>query len=483
MFGTACERAVQIRNGAANWVAFTIAVCGVLFLLPFVWKLGEKPAVLLGAGIAIAVGPIAIWLLASFTKLIPYLLISAVYLSLFGLKLETGRLNVRPNVILALIGACVVGWQLFVGRSRPRRLPFVGLLILVDVVYLLSTLRNPHNEFFWRGIFDCILFLANVLQYALIVWFLAVDHEIFDRVVRFSLYAATIYAGMNVFFFTLGELGMERMLDQFAGETGDFVRVSNLGTTEGTYIAFNVVVMFALLLIPNESRSISRKRLIFMLAINFAALLLTFARGPWLAVAITIVVLVVLLMISLPIRKAAATMGKVFALLALLVALGMGVLINSPALSGMIVDRFAAFSALEAGTVSDRMLLWANMWEDWKGSPWLGQGAHAYAKFRNDPSQISENFLLEFLHSTGVVGFTFFCFILGCIILRGRRLLPNGDSLSRSTFGLPILAGFVAMCLSSLTNPGMTGGFFWVGMAFVVCAQELNPSMNTFPAR
>jgi len=457
--------------------AFLVAACAVLILLPLIWAFGEKPAVLLAAGLAVAIIPGLIWISSSHPKLIPYFLIVAIYLSFFGMRLEVGFLNVQPNAMVALLGACVIGWQLLSGRTRRRRLPYLALFLWADAIYLLSTLRNPASGFFARGIADCVLFFVNVVQYVLIVWFLASDHKTFDRVVRFFLYAGTIYAGVSVFLFTLGLLGIVQPLDLYPGETGDFLRLGNLGTTEGTYIGFNVVVIFALLLLSRQNPQnlpFPRKRLILMLGLNCGALLLTFARGPWLAASLAIATLVALLVFRLPFRRAAMVVVNLTLIVVLLTAVASGALLSRPALAGMVLDRFAAFSALDVGTAAGRMRMWQNMWEDWKQAPLLGHGAHAYAKFHENPATgTSENFLLEFLHSAGVIGFAFFCFVLVKIVVRGVRLLSNAEGLRRVPLGLPLLAGFAAMCLSSLTNPGMTGGFFWVGMAFLVCAEEL----------
>lgn len=455
---------------------FFVSVCSVLILLPLTLTFGEKPAVLFGVVLTLVMVPGLIWISSSHPKVIPYLLIVSIYLSVFSVMLAVGFMNVRPNEMVALLGACVIGWQLLSGSVLRRQLPFLILFLWANAIYLLSTLLNHGSPFFSRGVADCVLFFINVLQYSLIVWFLASDRKAFDRVVRFFLYAGTIYAGLNVFMFTLGLLGVVQLFDDYVGETGDFVRLGNLGTTEGTYIGFNVVVIFGLLLLSRQNLQdlfFPRKRLILMLGVNCVALLLTFARGPWLAVSLAIGMLVALLVLRLPVRNAAKVVVNLTLVLVLLTAAASGVLLNRSALGGMLVDRFSAFSSLDVGSAADRMVLWQNMWEDWKQAPWLGHGAHDYAKFRWDPAtQISENFLLEFLHSAGLVGFSILCFVIVKIIVRGVALFASAEGLRRMPWGLPILGGFASMCLSSLTNPGMTGGFFWVGMAFLVCAEE-----------
>jgi O-antigen ligase len=460
----------------SNYVVFFVVAAASLILLPLVWAYGEKPALLLGAGMVLAIVPAMVFLMVAYPKSIPIVLITAVHLSLFGVNLGVGPLNMRPNMLVALLAASVLGVRLVLGSARPRGLPFLTLFLSADAVYLLSTLRNSGSPFFWRGVADCSLFLVNVLQYGLIVWFLATDHKAFERAVRFSLYLSMIYTGANVLAFALGEWGFssfERLLAYFQGETGGFARIGDLGTTEGTYIAFNVVVMLALLLLFRHNLPLPRLRLIFMLGLNCAALVLTFARGPWLAAFLTVSMLIVLLVLRLPFRSAVASTVNLAMVFVLLTVAGTGVFLSRPALAVMVVDRFTAFSALEVGTAADRIQLWENMWEDWKQAPWLGHGAHNYAKFREDPTQISENFLLELLHSAGLIGFGIFCFVIVKIVVRGLRLFSSAEGLRRMPWGLPILAGFVSMCLSSLTNPGMTGGFFWVGMALLVCAEEL----------
>lgn len=474
---TSAGRVMPPVDGPADVrAAFFIAACAALFLLPLVWIFGENPTSLLGAGLTLAVFPGAIWFLKSYPESIPYLLIVAIYLGLFGIKIDVGQVNLRPNMLVALLGAAVIGPGLILHPKPHRGSRLLACFLLANAIYLFSTLMHPGSAFFQKGLADCVLFLVNVLQFALVLWFLSIDRKAFQRTFQMFLYISTAYAAANILLFFLGELGIPvftQFLDFYAGETGDFVRVANLGTTEGTYLGFTVVALVGLLLVSQGREGFTWKRLTVMLGLNCFALLLTFARGPWLAVAVTVAGLVVLLMLRLPFRKLIRIISKlVFTSLLLAVAGGI-VLLNSVLLRQMVLDRFEAFSALEVGTVSDRVQLWENMWEDWKLAPWLGHGAHDYAKFRDDPTQISENFLLEFLHSTGLVGFSVLCFSIGTIIVRGIRRFSSAEGLRQVPFGLPILAGFIAMCLSSLSNPGMTGGFFWVGMGLLVCAEEL----------
>jgi O-antigen ligase len=477
MLPIAQQRTGRLTKGASNDVVFFIVAAACLMLLPLVLTYGEKPALLLGAGVVLALAPAAIFLMVAYPKSIPYVLVTAVHLSLFGAKLQVGLLNLRPNMIVALVAASILGSRLVLGGVRPRSLPFVGLFLATDAVYLFSTIIQSGSPFFWRGVADCSLFLVNVLQYSLIVWFLASDRKVFEQVIRFFLYLSSIYSGVIVLAYALAALNIGpfgSLYEVLQGETGDFGRIGDFGTTMGTYVGFSVVVILAMVLLFPGDLPFSKKRISLMLGANCAGLLLTFARGPWLAVFLTVALLAVWILIRLPLRNAVAALVKLGLALVLLTVASTGALLSRPLLARMVLDRFAGLSALDVGTAADRIQLWENMWEDWKQSPWLGHGAHNYAKFREDPTtQISENFLLELLHSAGLVGFGIFCFVLVKIVVRGLRLFSSAEGLRRMPWGLPILAGFASMCLSSLTNPGMTGGFFWVGMALLVSGQEL----------
>jgi O-antigen ligase len=460
-------------NNAALWIAAGAAV--VLF--PLAWIFGDDPILLAEVTLTLAAIPAVVWILRSNPAATPYLLIVAIYLGMVGVKFELGVVNVRPNMLVALIAAGLIGPRLLSNPAGQRGLPFLAWLLSADAVYLLSTLWHRQSPFFSKGIADCFLFLLNVLQYVLVARFLLGDAGRFGRVLRFFLYVSTIYAGLNILAFVLGQAKIGPfggIFDYVHGDLGYFVRIKNFGTTEGTYVGFTVVVLLSLLLFCRENPPFTRKKLVLMLMLNGGAFVLTFARGPWLAVALTLAMLVAFMLVRLPRRRAVIVVKELAFVFIVLAVAGGGLLLNSPSLAESASERFTSSSVLEAGTAAARIELWENMWEDWKLAPWFGHGAHDYAKFRDDdPTGISENFLLEFLHSAGLVGFSLFCITIVTIVVRGIGPLSSPEGLRRMPFGLPILAGFCAMCLSSLTNPGMTGGFFWAVIAFLVCAEKL----------
>jgi O-Antigen ligase len=476
MLPIAREMTGEPTRDVGKGVLVFITVASALVLLPIIWAYGTRPALLLGVGITLALLPWAILSLVLHPRSIPYLLITAIHLSLFGVKVQLGTLNLRPNMLVALAAAGIAGVRLLADGPRVQGVPFVGLFLATDAIYLLSTLINGGSRFFWRGVADCGLFLVNVLQYSLIVWFLSVDRKAFERAMRLFLYLGTVYAGLSVLTFTLGQLGIgafRRLLEDFGGETGDFVRIGDLGTTTGTYVGFSVVVMLALLLLAPHSLPFPRGQFLLMLGANVAALLLTFARGPWLAVSLTAIALVAWMVIRFPLRTSALAVARLLLGLTLLAGVFTWMLLRRSPVPGMVLDRLTSYSSLDIGTAVDRLTLWENMYEDWKESPVLGHGAHNYSKFLDDPTLVSENFLLELLHSAGLIGFGIFAFVSAKMGIQAFRLFSGSDGIADMPWGLALLAGCVCMFTSSLTNPGMTGGYYWVCLGFLASAIQL----------
>ncbi len=454
-------------------VALILATGASLALLALGWMFGDDLPVLIAAAFSLALLPAGIGIVIFRPKLIPYLLIIAVHISLF-VSVTIGPLNLRPNMLLALVAAGFLVCRLILGAEPFRPLPCIGLFLATNAAYLLSTLVHTGSGFYSRGVADCGLLFVNILQYSLIVWFLAHDRRAFDQAVRLFLVLTALYGGANVLVFILGELGIgpfPQMLESVPGETGWFLRVKGFSTTEGTYMGFGVVTLLALVILNWRRLPFSRMQTFVMLGSSFVALIFTFSRGPWLEVGVTVVLMLTTLVFRLPRRRAAKMVMNVA--MALLLLAGVGSRLASGSIADMVFSRFEAFSATDTGTMGYRMLVWGNMLEDWTKSPWLGHGAHDYAKFLYDPKMVSENFPLELLHSAGLIGFGLFFLAISYVGLRGLRLFASPRGMELMPWGFPLLAGFVAICIGSLSNPGMWGGYFWVVLALLVCAEEL----------
>lgn len=260
-------------------------------------------------------------------------------------------------------------------------------------------------------------------------------------------------------------------------ETHAIVRLYFLEATEGGYVAFTLGALLFYILFFGFP--FSKMFTVWCLVSHVLAFVLSFTRAAWLALLLVFVLFWCFALVRFPLRQ--SFIGtSVLALLVFPIGL-VGYWCLSASTAEAIIGRAQAISADE-GTVVDRFILWNRMLEDWRNAPLLGHGAHDYAKFREDPTQISENYTLELLHSGGLV--TAGLFLLGMLALALRTMPWTWKDAVNRPWSLPLAAGFSAMSLTGLTNPSMTGGLYWIGAALLAlcsepCNRRLNGSLET----
>jgi hypothetical protein len=399
-------------------------------------------------GLMILVAAVTFGWLAYHTEYVPEALVSAAYLGLLGVQLEIGSLNLRPNMFIAIIG---IGWAL---RNKSRA-PLFRLFLALNATYLLSTLLHPNAPFFRRGLADCFLLTINLAQYAIVL-----QSADLGRLLRVMFVSSSVCYSVLVFLCLLVRSGMfpSMALQEL---DANVLRLSLLGTTPAAYIVFTLEALLFYLCFFGFP--FSKLVTMWCLSSHLLALAFSFSRAAWLAWLLVFALFWGFGLVRFPLRQ--AFLGtSVVALLLLPIGLG-GYWYFSGSTLEALSERAQAIST-EEDSVVDRLLLWRNMVEDWQEAPILGHGAHDYAKFREDPTQISENYTLELLHSGGIV--TAGLFVFGILLLAWRTMPWSWADACNRPWSLPLLAGFTAMSLSALTNPAMTGGIYWIGAGLLV---------------
>jgi len=389
----------------------------------------------------------------------PEVLVGAAYFSLLGLKIDIGGLNFRPNMLLAVLGL------VWASRSRERT-PYLPWFLAVNAAYLTSTLLNSGSPFFRRGIADCFLLTVNLVQYAIVT-----RSQNLDRLLRIFFWSSSAaYSALVVLYATMAA----GFLPTLEKPEGDFVRLALLDPTPASYILFTLLALLAYLYLFGYP--FSKTFTLWCVAAHFVALAFSFARAAWLAFVLAFVCFWLFCIVRFPLRH--TVIGTIILALTLL-PIGIGVYWYLSGSAGDLLWERAQAVSLEEGTVVNRLLLWNNMLEDWRSAPVLGHGAHNYGKFQSDPTQISENYTLELLHSGGVVAAGLFIVGLGIILFRP---LPWSwrDAVDRP-WSLPLATGFLGMSLSALANPAMEGGVYWVaaGLLVVTARRSAAPRVCT----
>jgi prepilin signal peptidase PulO-like enzyme (type II secretory pathway) len=423
--------------------AILIPVLAVALTLSLVYY----PSIVLGLLSGVAVLAVAIgsgWVFYH-PEYVPELLVAVAYLSLLGFNLSIGGLHLRPNMLIALVGLV---W----GLREKSPVPVLPLFVVLNVSYLASTLLHPNSPVFFRGLADCFLLSVNLLQYSLTTKFRRLDQ--FLRVLFCASSAAfTILAGLYLAL-------AAGLLPELEKSEGSFVRLSLLDPTTASYILFTLVALIFYLYLFGYPYS--KTFTLWCLIAHFAALAFSFARASWLAFLITFLAFWLFCLVRFPLGK--AVRGTVIVVMSL-IPLGVIGLWYASSETGSLLAERAQRMSLEEGTVLNRLILWYNMLEDWRSAPILGYGAHAYAKFQNDPTQVSENYTLELLHSGGVITAGLFLLCLGLLVF--RAVPRRWQDATNRPWALPLAAGFVAMSVSALANPAMTGGIYWIAAGLV----------------
>jgi O-antigen ligase len=425
------------------WISvFAVAVTVCIFVIPPATTL----TVLLVPATAVGVG----WILGH-REFMPEALVGVAYVGLLGLKLDIAGLHLRPNMLLALVGSV---WAL---RSRAR-IPHLPWFLAVNAAYLASTVFHPGSPYFRRGIADCFLLTVNLVQYGIVT-----QSQNLDRLLRILFWASSAAYSALVVLYLFMAAGLLPRLEK---PEGDFVRLALLDPTPASYILFTLLALLSYLYLFGYP--FSKAFTLWCVAAHLAALAFSFARAAWLAFVVAFACFWLFCIVRFPLRR--AVMGT--AILALtLVPLAVGAYWYLSGRGGELLLERAQAVSLEEGTVIDRLVLWDNMLEDWRSAPILGHGAHDYGKFQADPTQISENYTLELLHSGGLVTAGFFVVGLGILLFRA---LPWSwrDAVERP-WSLPLAIGFLGMSLSALANPAMEGGVYWVGAGLLAMAARM----------
>ena len=408
---------------------------------------------------------------------IPYYLIVGCYFSMFNFKLGFGDFNVRPNMVVLLASAAILGCRLLLGMDAWRRIPYLKALGLVGAAYTLSTLLYVRSQFFVRGLADCVLYFVNLAHFGLMVRLLSENEKLLEKATRFLMYSSLLYCSSYVLAFLAGRLDfgiLGAIFVNLEGETGAFSRISGFSTTQASFISFPLVFQLGSLLVARERAVFGGRLMTLACGTSLMAFALTFARGPWLAFAMTTAAMMVFCLARFSRKRVFLKTGvRLAASLSLVLAASWLYVTLAPGTMEMLATRAEGMWVLDTGTADDRITLWHRMWEDFKTAPVLGHGAHAYAAFLEAEEQITENFPLELLHSAGLVGGGLFLLVNFLVVRKGMGRVWTWDRFQRNPLVFCFLFAYLCLFLASLTNPGMTGGMFWVALGLLVTSLRL----------
>jgi O-antigen ligase len=323
---------------------------------------------------------------------------------------------------------------------------------------LLSTLLATPAEYKFRGVADVGLLLLNVLAFAAVRCYYAIRP---DEWLRFfnvlAISSVCMSLGLIVRALFAASSGMVTGVDSYA---------LGLGTVAGTYTATFAAAATAAMVFATDRRG-------FLLAlgafiVHGLAMLLSLARGPWLA--FIVAVLVTIPLCAWRFRGRFTVLGTLIRGGSIAVALPMIggiVLLVSPFVRKLVMQRFFQLVTLDAGTGSARLIMWRAFMRDGMRSPLFGHGAAAYRDISEHlgvKGTVSENFVVEIFHAGGAISVLLLLVALTGVL--SYCLLQPGAS-RRPAHTAACLTGAAALVIGSTTNPAAWNGLFWVILGMV----------------
>ncbi|MZR32394.1 O-antigen ligase family protein [Sneathiella litorea] len=358
-------------------------------------------------------------------------------------KIEMGEYGgILTQSLLIYCG--VLLFSILVGISAPTALPMWIKAALIPMLLFFSLLRTVPDEKSLQLVFD-VLLIAGVANGILSI------HEFFTHSnIMVDLFAPPISKDEDFFLWYLIEGNRE--LGDLESEP---YRVFSFFTQSLELSAFMIMLLpFAMLSFVNQTR-LSR-RLVYGLAtlIIFAGFVVTFSRGPTLALIITIIILTIF---EKRLRRWVAT--GAFCLL-------VGVVLASPWIfSERLMNRLQG-----SDNVSLRFRLWENGFAIFQDNPIIGIGYGAYPAHHVESirhNQIGpmyeypwehiervttlENIYITLAAETGLIGLTAFFFVLVVYFSIIRKILQTTQSTQARTLTLGSFGGVSAYLLSGLT--------------------------------
>ncbi len=438
-------------------------------------------------GLGLAVVPlcllVAAWVLVGGkTRLAAALLVAVFFAGWLPPLVTIGGLNLKLHeVLLPIVVAAVMVQPSLVAPTPWLKRSLWLCLVLWSTALIWTILRSQdlplalsHVALLGLNLFQLLLFLA-----------LVADRERALRNSVLALGVATIGAQVWTVLMMLGAEAGIPAFQQFvffeqltvvtgAGTTTQAVARNTLGVVIGSFSAAVMAIFTGLSLSPRW-----RPKPLF-LAAGLAAgvgVVAGMARGPLAALGASGLVYIA----TYVARGRFATLGR---LGITFVALGVGAYATAGLLEGRRTPVREAFvgkavqlvtaGEYQKGTAGVRRHGWGYMLDDVIQNPIVGQGYDTYRKYFPPEHVSSENFPLEILHTTGLIGFTAYALLLAIAWFRAWRFaLSQQVSTLAGDAVLPLLAGHVGLSLASATNPLAGGAIYWVLLALLIAATEL----------
>lgn len=418
-------------------------------------------------------------------NLLIFALFAAVWFPSLG---SVGPLNLRLSQVVLPFAV------LYLARYRkqdvPAQLPYtlhLGTLFAAFVFWtclnvILGLLPYPPGQPAAGPLGRVALLALNLVTYGITYFFVRRADDLEDVVKCVSVSGAAMAIVSILVFLALSaglplprqfvgdETGQELMLRDGVLVAEDVVRQFG-GPNKATFLAGVTVLSLGMTL---SGRRRSRRLYAVCSALAATGVVVGNARGALVGLGTGVLVWLAFLVR----REHIVTALRAIVTLGVLAALGFGVAVavfglDHPVVVGFISRALQMIdpAAYETGTVGQRRTLWTLLWQDFAVNPLWGHGMDGFRRLYPAHVGVTENFLLEVLHSTALWGFVpLLVALVAAILAAWRSAVQRGTTAPERTMVCGTMACYVCVLVGSLTNSLWAGGLFWMLFGLMVGA-------------
>lgn len=377
---------------------------------------------------------------------------------------DAGFLTISPTNILIIV--TMISWIIALLRGRydfywDKDYLFLAWLFVASIVplfFISSSIPHLRSIVTLLGSIAAYLLCVNLVdsraEFKTIIRILIISTLIISITVIIQSIAKGVF-GIDLEIGSRTFIEIERGLGYLPRSTSIF-RDSN---ALGYFLLPGLMILIYLYVIKKAS---SRRLLsISFVSIIALAILISYSRGTWLGVFVSLVCLIVI--------PAALEKPKYRPFIIILFALIIALLIMTPI--GIITNEFIVtpFKNIQQQNVDIRLQIWSDAIKKFSSSPIVGIGMGSY-RYDHGMELVIHNTYLQVLVGFGIFGFIPFFMLIVRSIMKGISGMKNNDDIA-----FALLLGFIALLSAGFFINSFQTKYFWLLMALItVSAKTFN---------
>jgi len=392
--------------------------------------------------------------------------------------LEIAGYTLKTSQLLVIV--TLFAWAAYLFRQKehgvartPMNFPLVLFLAasLVSMVNAINLVRSV-AIFSW-ALFSVLLFItmASLIR----------DEGLLKKVIGSLIISGTLVSLFGIYQFVGSYLGLPTLLRDVYLPTGMYLTRVQSTFLEPLHFAsyLLVVIPLCLALYLGRVEQFNPRYLFFALLTMSLAMILTIARGGYLGLVVSVVV--IFLFSRRGVRKKSSILKVAFSFAVVILALFMLIVYLAP--PGIITTTIFGGKAIRAGSSFTRMLLMKDAWAMFQESPLIGIGIGNFGPYANQKAFRSttnvadlgtaNNVPLEVLAESGILGFIALALIFLAYLKGMWQALMRTKSRFLSALLVGLLASFFGLSFQYLTYSPFYGEWTWFMLGLSMAAANL----------